>query len=49
MLNQIRSALYFLARVLGDVNAIRRGRIAQRIVRRGVGRATGRVIGRLLR
>jgi hypothetical protein len=44
-----RSLLYLLARLLGDVIAVRRGRVGRRIARRMAGRAVGRAIGRLLR
>jgi hypothetical protein len=44
-----RSFLYLLARLLGDINAVKRGRVGQRIGRRIVGRAAGRGIGRLFR
>lgn len=46
---KIRSILYLLARLLGDVNAVRRGRIGQRIVRRVAGRAAGRALRKTLR
>ena len=46
---KIRSFLYWLARLLGDVNAVRRGRVGQRIVRRAAGKATGRALRRTLR
>lgn len=45
----IRSLLYLVARLLGDVNAVRRGRIGQRIVRRLAGKATGRAMRKMLR
>ena len=45
----LRSLLYLVARLLGDVNAVRRGRIGQRIARRLAGRATGRALRRMLR
>lgn len=45
----IRSLPYLVARLLGDVNAVRRGRIGQRIVRRLAGKATGRAMRRMLR
>ncbi len=35
---KIRSLLYWLARLLGDVNAVRKGRVGQRIVRRVAGK-----------
>ncbi len=45
----VRSLLYWLARLLGDVNAVRRGRIRQRIVRRVAGKAAGRALRKTLR
>jgi hypothetical protein len=44
-----RSFLYWLARLLGDVNAILRGRVGQRVARRLAGKWTGRGLGRLFR
>ncbi len=38
-----RGFLYLLARLLGDVNAVKQGRVGQRIARRATGRATGRL------
>lgn len=48
-LSKTRSFLYALARFLGDVNAVKRGRAGKRIARRLVGRAAGRAIGRLFK
>jgi hypothetical protein len=48
-LNKTRGLLYLLARLLGDVNAFRRGRVGRRIARRAVGRQNGRALGRLFR
>jgi hypothetical protein len=48
-LNAFRGFLYKLARGLGDVNAIRKGRVPRRIVRRLAGKATGRFLGKLFR
>ncbi len=45
----IRSLLYWLARLLGDVNAVRRGRIGQRIARRVAGKAASRAMRKTLR
>jgi hypothetical protein len=44
-----RSWLYWLARLLGDVNAVEKGptAIAKRVKRRIIGRIAGRIIGRL--
>jgi hypothetical protein len=49
MMVGLRRLLYKLARLLGDVNAVRRGRVGQRVARRTSGRVTGRVLRRLLR
>lgn len=38
----MRGLLYLLARWLGDVNAVRRGRLHKRIVNRWVGRTVVR-------
>lgn len=48
-LGSLRSLLYLIARLLGDVQAVRRGRVGQRIARRVAGRLTGRLLGRLFR
>jgi hypothetical protein len=44
-----RSALYSLARFLGDYQAVKNGRIGKRLARRAAGRVTGRGLGRILR
>lgn len=50
--NQLRSALYALAKLLGDVQALTHPKphqaIPKRIARRLVGKATGRLMGKLL-
>lgn len=48
-LASIRSLLYLIARVLGDVNAVRRGTFGKRMVRRAAGRVLGRGMGRIFR
>ncbi|WP_419918825.1 hypothetical protein [Candidatus Poriferisocius sp.] len=48
-INQTRGFLYQLARLLGDINAAKKGKMGKRVARRLVGRATGRGIGRLFR
>ncbi|MFO8076362.1 MAG: hypothetical protein ACQETV_06415 [Actinomycetota bacterium] len=45
----MRSMLYTIARIMGDVNAVKRGRVGQRVARRYAGRVTGRGLGRLFR
>ena len=46
---KVRGLLYRLARLLGDVNAVEKGKVPQRVERRIVGRAVGRILGRLFR
>lgn len=41
-ISKIRTILYTLAKYLGDVDAIRKGRIKQRIKNRLIGKVTGR-------
>ena len=47
--NLVRNVLYLVARLLGDVNAATKGKIAQRVARRAAGRVTGRLLRRLFR
>lgn len=44
-----RSYLYRIARLLGDIEAVRRGRVGRRIGRRITGRATGRALRKLFK
>ena len=44
-----RSFLYALARLLGDMNAVKKGKVGRRTARRGAGKVTGRGLGRLFR
>ena len=37
-----RGLLYTLARLMGDVTAVKKGKIGQRVVRRAVGKAAGK-------
>jgi len=48
-ITSFRSFLYALARFLGDVNAIERGRVGRRILRRGAGKITGRILRKLFK
>jgi hypothetical protein len=48
-LNKSRGFLYLLAKLLGDFQAARKGRIGSRIARRVAGRATGKGLGRLFK
>ena len=44
-----RGWLYYIAKIMGDVNAVKKGKVGQRIGRRVVGKATGRGIGKLFK
>ncbi len=48
-INKSRGFLYKLARILGDVNAVQKGRVGRRAGRRVAGRATGRGLGKLFK
>ena len=48
-ISKTRGFLYWLARLLGDINAVRRGREGRRIARRAAGKATGRALGKLFK
>jgi hypothetical protein len=48
-MNVLRSFLYWLARLLGDLSAVKRGRVARRIGRRAAGKATGRLFRKLFK
>lgn len=45
----MRNLLYKLARLMGDVNAVKKGRVGRRVGRRMVGKATGRGLGKLFK
>ena len=48
-MNKIRSVLYGIARLLGDVNAIKKGRVGRRIGRRAAGKITGRLFRKIFK
>ncbi|MGI6083633.1 MAG: hypothetical protein ACOYEP_12270 [Limnochordia bacterium] len=48
-LNKTRRFLYQMARLLGDVNAVKRGTLVKRTARRAAGRATGRALRKLFK
>jgi hypothetical protein len=47
MTRSLRSWLYLIARLMGDVNAVQKGRVGRRIGRRAAGKVTGRAFRRL--
>lgn len=44
-----RGLLYQLARILGDVNAVKKGKVGRRVGRRVAGKATGKGLGKLFK
>jgi hypothetical protein len=48
-INKTRGFLYLLAKLLGDFQAARKGRVGKLVARRAAGRATGKGLGRLFR
>lgn len=46
-IGRLRTWLYRTARLLGDYQAVRHGRVGQRLVRRGLGRVSARVNNRI--
>lgn len=49
MAKSTRSWLYWIAKLMGDVNAVAKGKAGKRIARRTGGRLTGRLLRRLFR
>ncbi|MDF1610544.1 MAG: hypothetical protein AB1695_13430 [Stygiobacter sp.] len=48
-INKIRNMLYTISRFLGDVNAIQKGKIGERITRRATGRLTSNLMNKIFR
>ena len=44
-----RSLLYLFARLLGDMNAAKKGKLPQRMVRRALLKRTGRAVNKLIK
>lgn len=42
----IRSWLYKIAALMGDVNAVKKDKVGRRVVRRGAGKVAGRTMGK---
>ena len=45
----IRSWLYKIAALMGDVNAVKKDKVGRRVGRRAAGRMTGKGLGRLFK
>lgn len=48
-ISKTRGLLYQVARILGDVQAARKGRVGRRVARRIAGRSTGRALRKLFK
>jgi len=48
-MSKLRSILYLAAKMLGDVSAIKRGKVVERVERRVAGRITGRILRGIFR
>ena len=48
-INATRIILYTIAKLLGDLNAIQKGKVGRRIGRRIAGKGTGRFLGWLFK
>jgi len=45
----LRSALYTIAKLMGDVNAVKKGKVGKRVARRAAGKATGKTLRKLIK
>ncbi|MFC5627931.1 hypothetical protein ACFPTR_03345 [Aliibacillus thermotolerans] len=48
-INKIRRTLYLISRILGDINAVKRGTVGKRVARRVAGRQTGKMLRKLFK
>lgn len=48
-INKSRGFLYLLAKILGDVNAVKKGKVGKRVARRVAGKGTGRLLGKFFK
>lgn len=46
-ISKIRSVLYTTAKVLGDVDAVKKGKVGKRLKKRVLGKIAGRLLGKL--
>jgi len=49
MSKSTRGWLYFLAKLLGDINAVKKSKVGKRIVHRTAGKATGKGLRKLFK
>ncbi|MFW0861314.1 MAG: hypothetical protein AAGT88_04355 [Dethiobacter sp.] len=48
-INKTRGILYWLAKLLGDVQAVKSGKVGKRIARRAAGKAMGRAMRKIFK
>lgn len=48
-INKTRSFLYTLAKILGDINAVNRGKVGKRIARRVAGKQAQKALNKLFK
>jgi len=48
-ISKTRGILYFLAKILGDVNAVKKGKVGKRVARRAAGKAAGKGFRKLFK
>jgi hypothetical protein len=48
-INKTRGFLYKLSRFLGDINAVKRGKVGKRVVRRAAGKSTGKMLRKMFK
>ncbi len=48
-IGKARGLLYLAARLLGDAQAVKKGKVGKRIARRTAGKATGRMLRKLFK
>ncbi|CAG9620325.1 hypothetical protein [Sutcliffiella rhizosphaerae] len=48
-INKTRGWLYFIAKIIGDINAVNKGTVGKRIARRAAGKATGKALGKFFK
>ncbi|NUN09199.1 MAG: hypothetical protein HUU54_08490 [Ignavibacteriaceae bacterium] len=46
-ISKLRTILYTIARLLGDVNAAQKGKLPQRLMRRAAGKLAGKILSKL--
>jgi hypothetical protein len=47
LFSKIRTSLYTVAKVLGDVDAVKEGRVAKRVKNRILGKVAGKILNKL--